>query len=339
MRLLVLGGGVFLGAAVVDAARAAGHAVTVFNRGRSRSRWPAQVEHIAGDRQHDLDRLSGRRFDAVVDTSGYLPGDVRLGAEALADAGQYLFVSSVSAYASLARPGEDERAPLASFDGVAPDDRSTAHYGAQKAACEAALRCVWGERALVVRPGLIVGPGDPTGRFSYWPWRAAAGGTMLVPDSPSPLQMIDVRDLAAWMLRLLESGTRGDFNATGPVDGPTTWPQMIDTCIAAAMQAGHAPATPRQVSEAFLQAEGVRLWTGLPLWIPASEADSQGFLAVSVARARAAGLNTRPLHETAADILAEPIPPADDARRDGRLTPQREQELLARWALLAPSSP
>jgi 2'-hydroxyisoflavone reductase len=339
MRLLVLGGGVFLGAAVVDAACAAGHAVTVFNRGRARSAWPAGVDCIAGDRQRDLAALQGRRFDAVVDTCGYLPGDVRLSAEALAGAGQYLFVSSVSAYASLVRPGEDERAPLAAFDGVAPDDRSVAHYGAQKAACEAALRSVWGERALVVRPGLIVGPGDPTGRFSHWPWRAAAGGAMLVPDAPSPLQMIDVRDLAAWMLRLLESGTRGDFNATGPVDGPLTWPQMIDACIAAAAHAGHAPATPRLVGEAFLQAEGVRLWTELPLWIPASEADSQGFLAVSVAHARAAGLNTRPLHETATDILAEPIPAADDTRRDGKLAPQREQELLARWAKLAPPPP
>jgi len=339
MRLLVLGGGVFLGAAVVDAARAAGHAVTVFNRGRSRSAWPAEVEHITGDRQHDLGRLKGRRFDAVVDTSGYLPGDVRLSAEAFSDAGQYLFVSSVSAYASLARPGEDERAPLASFDGIAPDDRGTAHYGAQKAACEAALRAVWGDRALVVRPGLIVGPGDPTGRFSHWPWRAAAGGTMLVPDAPSPLQMIDVRDLAAWMLHLLADGVRGDFNATGPVDGPTTWPRMIDACIAAAAQTGHAPSTPHPVGEAFLRAEGVRAWSDLPLWIPASDADAQGFLAVSVARARAAGLRTRPLRDTAADILADPVPVCDDPRRHGKLTPQREQELLARWATLAPSSP
>lgn len=331
MRLLVLGGGVFLGAAVVDAARAAGHAVMVFNRGRSRSAWPADVECITGDRQCDLGLLQGRRFDAVVDTCGYLPGDVRLSAEALADAGQYLFVSSVSAYASLAEPGEDERAPLASFDGVAADDRSVAHYGAQKAACEAALRTVWGERALVVRPGLIVGPGDPTGRFSHWPWRAAAGGTMLVPEAPSPLQMIDVRDLAAWMVKLLEGGTRGVLNATGPVDGPLTWPQMIDTCLAAAVRAGHVPATPRLVGEPFLQAEGVRLWTELPLWIPASEADSRGFLAISVARARAAGLRTRPLLETALDILAEPLPAADDPRRDGKLAPRREQELLARW--------
>ena len=147
MRLLVLGGGVFLGAAVVDAACAAGHAVTVFNRGRARRAWPAGVECIVGDRQRDLGALQGRRFDAVVNTCGYLPGDVCLSAEALSDAGQYLFVSSVSAYASLVRPGEDERAPLASFDGVAPDDRSVAHYGAQKAACEAALRTAWGERA------------------------------------------------------------------------------------------------------------------------------------------------------------------------------------------------
>jgi 2'-hydroxyisoflavone reductase len=154
---------------------------------------------------------------------------------------------------------------------------------------------------------------------------------MLVPDSPSPLQMIDVRDLAAWMVKLLEDGVRGDFNATGPVDAPTAWPQVIDACIAAAVHAGHVPATRQAVSEAFLQAEGVRLWTELPLWIPASEPDSQGFLAVSVARAREAGLQTRPLVETAADILAEPIPAPDDSRRDGKLTVERERDLLARW--------
>lgn len=333
MRLLVLGGGVFLGAAVVDAARAAGHAVTVFNRGLARSAWPADVEVLAGDRQQDLGSVRGRRFDAVVDTSGYLPGDVRRSAEALADAGQYLFVSSISAYASLVRVGEDEGAALASFDGIAPDDRSIAHYGAQKAACEAALRGAWGERALVVRPGLIVGPGDPTGRFSHWPWRAAAGGTMLVPRSSSQLQVIDVRDLAAWMLALLADGQRGDFNATGPVDGPLTWPRLIDACLAAARRAGHACATPCAVDDAFLRAEGVRMWSELPLWIPDSEPDAQGFLAVSVARARAAGLSTRPLADTAADILAQPLPAADDPRRDGKLTLAREQELVARWTL------
>lgn len=246
MNILILAGGVFPGAAVLDAALARGHAVSVFNRGRSRAVWPAPVEVLRGDRQTDLAALAGRRWDAVVDTCGHTPADTRAVAQGLRGSDQYLFVSSISAYASFDTPGLDESAPLASFDGVAPDDRDMAHYGAQKAACEAAVREAWGEQALIVRPGLIVGPGDPTGRFNHWPWRAAAPRPMLVPHAPAQrLQFIDVRAMAAWMVALLEARAVGAFNATGPVGGDCTWRDLANGCVAAAARCGYTPASQR----------------------------------------------------------------------------------------------
>ena len=329
MRLLLIGGGVFLGRALVEAALQRGHALTVFNRGQRRSRWPDGVEVITGDRQTQLDRLAGRRWDAVIDTCGYLPGEVAASAAATAGSGIYLFVSSISAYARLDRPGLDETAPLATFAEVPPDDRSPAHYGAQKAACEAALSAVAAARALVVRPGLVCGPGDPTGRFSHWPWRMAEGGRVVVPDAPAdqPLQCIDARDLAAWMLHLLEAGTTGHFHATSPVFG---WDALLSACREAAQGCGRAPAEVQRVPEAVLLAEGVQPWAMLPLWLPSSEAGHRGFLAVSTAQAQSAGLRTRPLSETAADILREDPAAPDDPRRSERLPAELEARLLAR---------
>jgi 2'-hydroxyisoflavone reductase len=328
MHLLLIGGGVFLGRALVDAALQRGHALTVFNRGQRRSTWPAGVEVITGDRQTQLDRLVGRRWDAVIDTCGYLHGEVAASAAATAGSGTYLFVSSISACARLDRPGADETAALAPFDAVAPDDRSPAHYGAQKAACEAALSTVAGARALVVRPGLVCGPGDPTGRFSHWPWRIAEGGRVVAPDAPpdQPLQCIDVRDLAAWMLLLLQAGSTGTFHATSPVFG---WDALLSACREAAQRCGRAPAEVQRVPEATLLAQGVQPWAMLPLWLPSSEAEHRGFLAVSTARAESAGLRTRSLADTATDILREDPAGPDDPRRAGRLPAELEARLLA----------
>jgi 2'-hydroxyisoflavone reductase len=339
LQILILGGGIFLGAAMLDAALAEGHTVTVFKRGRARGAWPEGVEVLTGDRGTDLASLGRRRWDAVIDTCGYVPTDVLASAEALRASGCYLFVSSVSAYAStrLAPPNLwiAETDPLASNDGIARDDRDMAHYGPQKAACEAEVTRVFGERALIVRPGLIVGPGDRTGRFSHWPWRAAAGGEMLVPDVPGtePLQFIDVRDLGAWMLHLLEHGARGTYNATGPAGAaPLGWAALVDTCRAEAVARGLAPATVVRVGEAFLQQHAVQPWSELPLWLPSTEPDYAGFMRVSLARTEAAGLRTRPLRETVAAVLDEGLPAADDKRRAGKLTREREAQLLAAWS-------
>lgn len=335
MRILILGGGIFLGRALLDAALARGHLVGVFNRGRARQQWPAGAQVMVGDRRGDLAALAASgAWDAVIDTCGYCPADVLPTARALAACPRYLFVSSVSAYAVHAEPGLNEEAALASAEGLAADAAITGEtYGPLKAECERVLARELGARLLVVRPGLIVGPGDPTGRFSYWPWRAAAGGTMLVPDAPAraPLQVIDVRDLAEWMIELLEQGAGGAFNAIGPAGGaaPLGWPELIADCRRAAQAAGSVPAEAVRVSEALLVREKVEPWTELPLWLPASDPEYAGFMSVDISRAEACGLRTRPIADTVRDVLAEGLPTAGDKRRAGKLTPEREAALLA----------
>ncbi|MBS0447451.1 MAG: NAD-dependent epimerase/dehydratase family protein [Proteobacteria bacterium] len=333
MRILILGGGVFLGAATLVAALARGHTLTVFNRGRARGSWPQGVDVLTGDRASDLSALAGGQWDAVIDTCGYVPADVEQSAELLKSIGRYLFVSSVSVYASTRHAPIVETDAVAPFDAIAPDDRNLEHYGPQKAACEAVVQRLLGERALIVRPGLIVGPGDRSGRFSYWPWRVAAGGDMLVPDvAPTePLQFIDVRDLAAWMVLLLERGERGVFNATGPVvpEPDWTWPALIDACRAEATARGLPVAEAVRLGEQFLVDRGVAPWTELPLWLPGSDPDYAGFNRVDLTRAAQAGLVTRPLRETVAAVLDEGLPAADDRRLKGKLTREREAELIA----------
>ena len=333
MDLLIIGGGIFLGAALVEAGLARGHRLTVFNRGRARAAWPDGVEAIVGDRSTEMHRLAGRRFDAVIDTCGYVAPDVRASAEALRDSGRYCFISSISAYASFAHAPIRESDSLASFDDVDPHDRDLRHYGAQKAACEAAVNEVFGSRALIVRPGLIVGPGDRTGRFSHWPWRAMAGGDFLFPAAPvdEPLQFIDVRDLAAFTLGLVEGESAGAFNATGPVRQTIGWPALVVACLGTAGERGAPPTSAHAVDEAFLLAAGVTPWSELPLWLPSGDPEHRGHSRVDLARAIAAGLATRPLAETIAAVVDEGLPGPDDPRRRGKLTPEREAELLARW--------
>lgn len=342
MRILVLGGGVFLGAAIVDGALARGHAITVFNRGRSRSDWPAGVEAVVGDRSTDLGLLQGRDFDAAVDVCGYVPADLRASAAALASCNRYCFVSSISAYASFAHAPIRESDPLAASDALAEDDRDRAHYGPQKAACERVVAAAFGARALIVRPGLIVGPRDTTGRFSHWPWRALAGGDILVPDVPAdePIQLIDVRDLADWIVHAVEAGASGAYNATGPQDGRAFgWPELLEACVEAAMRRGGAPLRFLPVGEAFLREQGVAPWNELPLWLPSSDPEHHGMSRVDCSRAVAAGLVTRPIAETVDAVLDEfPALVADDPRRRGKLTPERERELISRWRERAPGT-
>lgn len=341
MQVLVIGGGVFLGAAVVDSVLARGHLVTVFNRGRSRSRWPAGVEAIVGDRSTDLGLLHGRDFDAVVDLCGYVPADLRASAAALASCRRYCFVSSISAYASLAHAPVREGDALAASDGLAEDDRDLAHYGPQKAACERVVTAAFGARALIVRPGLIVGPLDPSGRFSYWPWRALVGGEILVPEVPGdePLQVIDARDLADWIVRAIETDAGGAHNATGPQNGRACgWSDVLEACVDAAHRRGAAPLRLVPVGEAFLLEQGVAPWSELPLWLPSSDAEHLGLARVDCSRAVAAGLVTRPLAETVDAVLDEFATLVDDdRRRRGKLTAEREQALIARWRELAPA--
>jgi 2'-hydroxyisoflavone reductase len=330
MNLLIIGGGVFLGQALLQSALEGGHSVTVFNRGHSRNWWPPGVKWIVGDRKEDVHLLMGRRWDAVIDTCGYRPQDVEMTCAALYDScDRYVFVSSISAYASFAHTPIREEDPLASAVGIDRETVNASSYGPLKAECERIVIRIYGSRGIVVRPGLIVGPTDPTGRFSYWPWRLAGGGQVLAPGSPhQSIQFIDVRDLSAWMLRLVQLGATGAFNGTGPKDG-CTFGELLDTCR---WISGEEVAV-EWVDETFLQREGVQPWTELPLWLPSHDGQTRGLHAVDTARAQATGLKTRPIAVTVNDILEAGIPALDDKRRAGKLTRERERDLLAVWKL------
>jgi 2'-hydroxyisoflavone reductase len=325
MRLLVLGGTAFAGRHLVELAIERGHDVTLFNRGQTGADLFPTAQRVLGQRSGDLEGLRGRRFDAVVDTSGYLPADVERSAGLLAGAvGRYLFVSSRSVYADHSVPGMDEDAPLAALPPGAPRDEVTAEsYGPLKALCERAVSAAFPDRAVILRPGLIVGPHDPTGRFTYWPRRLAAGGDVLAPAPPEqPVQLIDARDLAAFALGLLEGGACATFDVVSPA-GMLTFAGVIDAC----RQASGVESQTVWASEEFLLERDVEPWTEIPLWTPGH--DHAGFQRSDTSRAVAAGLRVRPIADTAADTLrwvGEGDSPLGDA-----LTPEREAELLAAW--------
>ena len=310
MKLLVLGGTRFLGRHVVEAALARGHDVTIFTRGRQPVPW-TNVTALTGDRdpriEPGLAALRSGRFDAAIDCSGYVPRIVEASARLLASrVRRYVFVSSMSVYARTDRPGMDETTPL-----VALDDPSTEqvmeHYGGLKAACEAALARVFGERATLVRPGLIVGPHDGSDRFGYWVARFV--DPTLLGDRPdravvpapadAPLQFVDARDLAAWMLDLAARDVPGTFNACSPA-GRFRMGDLVEALVAAS----DAPPAPAWIDEKTLLAQGVAPWVGLPLWLPSTEADSAGFMTMDCSRAARSGLAIRPLAETIRDTAA-----------------------------------
>jgi len=317
MKLLVLGGPRFLGRALADAALARGHEPTFFNRGRTGRELYPEVERLVGDRQGDLAALDGRSWDAVIDTSGYLPGDVRDSAGALAGSGRYCFVSSVSVYADFSVPATEESA-VSRLGDLPVDAVTNESYGALKALCEDVVRTVFDERALVVRPGLIVGPYDPTGRFTYWPHRVARGGEVLAPGPPERrTQVIDVRDLAEWTIELCERDVGGTFNATHP---GVAFAELLETCRS--VSAIDAEIT--WVTDEFLLAQGVGEWMELPLWLadPAFAAADD----VDVSRALRAGLGFRPLEETVRGTLE-----LAEITHTAGLSPEREAGLLAKW--------
>ena len=297
MRLLVLGGTHFLGRHVVEAALSGGHEVTTFTRGRTNPALFPDVEHLHGDRDGDLGALAGRSWDGVVDTSGYVPRIVRLSAELLRDsAGRYVFVSSVSAYADFSRPVH-ESTPLAQLDDPTTEDVSE-HYGALKAACESVVDEVYGDRGTSVRAGLIVGPHDPTDRFTYWPVRLAEGGDVLAPGDPArQVQVVDARDLAAWLVKLAAHGARGACNATGPAE-----PLLFGDALQRMARAVGASPRLVWVDDQVVLAAGVEPWMELPLWLPGAE--WEGLMQADIRKASAAGLTFRPLEETARDTLA-----------------------------------
>ena len=327
MDLLLLGGTRFMGRFLAELAVSRGHRVTRFHRGQTGADLLPGAERILGDRDGGLGALEGRRWDAVVDLCGYVPRVVGDSCERLRDAvGRYLFLSAISVYAEPTPSRSREDAPLATLADPATEVIDGATYGGLKAACERVVTGVFGERATVVRPGLIVGPHDPTDRFPYWPRRIARGGEVLAPGDPAqPVQFVDARDLAAFVLTLLESGTPGTFHATGPDE-----PLGMGACLEEIRAAVGGDARFTWADEKFLIEREVAPWTGLPLWIPAAEGGLQD---LDISAARAAGLAFRPLAETARDTLAWDLARPDAARADSpALTAEREAEVLAEWA-------
>ncbi len=324
MKLLILGGTVFLGRHLVEAAQARGHEITLFNRGQGNAALFPDLEKLRGDRNGDLSALQGRRWDAVIDTCGFAPRIVRASTELLAEAvDHYTFISSISVYADVSVVGIDESAPVGKLADETVEAITDETYGSLKALCEQAAEQAMPGRVLNVRPGLIVGPHDPTDRFTYWPHRVAQGGEVLAPGRPArEVQIIDARDLAAWIIRVVESRQTGVYNATGP-DYALTMEQVLETCK---VESG-SDARFVWIDEQRLLEAGAGPWIELPLWIPETD-EHRGFAAINCRKAFAAGLTFRPLDETVRDTLAwDATRPADVVRRAG-LKPEREAHYL-----------
>ncbi len=354
LKILVLGGTAFLGPEFVEAAVARGHEVTLFNRGRTRADLFPDLEKLRGDRDplrgEGLAALEGdRRWDVVVDTSGYYPRHVKASAELLAPrVRQYIYISSVSAFKEGAPPNSDETYGIAVLDDPEVESMGEGfrNYGGLKAACEAAAEAALPGRVTNIRPGFIVGPGDRTGRFNYWPLRAREGGEMLGPGSPAdPVQWIDVRDLAEWMVHCAEENAVGVFLATGPDSAglPGTIGDVIETSIdvarrrAASAKPSGEPAAAIDtrvtwVPAAFLREQGVGPGADLPIWIPAEGAYA-GFHRWNNAKAVAAGLRFRPLAETIDALLTwyDAQSPEDQRRFRAGMSREREQGVLKAW--------
>ncbi|MGH8050153.1 MAG: NAD-dependent epimerase/dehydratase family protein [Arenimonas sp.] len=334
LRILVMGGTGFLGPHFVEAALNKGHQLTLFNRGKTNpgrfkdSRYES-IEQLQGDRKSDLSALNDKSWDAVLDTSAYLPADVTRSASLLKQAvQQYLIVSTISVYAKMDRPGLDENSELIVLPDPTVDKVSNETYGGLKALSEKAAEAAMPGKVTVVRPGLIVGPGDSTDRFTYWPTRVARGGDILAPESPNaPTQFIDVRDLANFLLHLIEQKNIGIFNADAQA-GSLTMGKLIDACLKASPKAGK----PVWVPADFLAENNVGAWMDLPCWIPA-HGDEAGFGQRSASKALAAGLMYRSLDSTVRDTLAywNSLPTERHAKPGAGLSAEREAAVLSKW--------
>jgi 2'-hydroxyisoflavone reductase len=325
LRILILGGTGFLGPQLVERAQARGHTVTLFNRGKTRPGLFPEVEKLRGDRDGKLDALKGRSWDACIDPSGYVPRLVKMSADLLKPSIQrYLFVSSISVYPDDVKPGANEQTPVQPLTEPGSEDVKK-HYGALKAACEQAAEVSMPGRAINVRPGLIVGPEDPTDRFTYWPARIDRGGEAITPgDGKDPAQFVDVRDLAAFMIHAVEASLAGVYNAVGPAE-PGTMAEVLAAC----RKVSANPASLTWIPEKFLADHGVGHWMDMPLWTGAES----GFARIDARKAIAAGLRFRPAEETARDTLAwfKTLPAERQAKLRAGLKPEKEQAVLSAW--------
>jgi len=332
LRVLILGGTRFIGPHQVKYLVDRGHEVSIFTRGRTEPPFYQdyfdRIEHLTGDRDNDLSALENREWDAVIDNSASVPRWVRESAGLLAGRAQrYLFVSSISAYASFEQPGMTEAAAVAQLEDPTVEQVTGETYGGMKALCEQAARDAFGDNAIIVRPGLIIGPGDNTDRWTYWPVRIDRGGEVLAPNTPAdPVQNIDARDLSEWIVRLVEEpGHGGTYNGTSP---EYTFGEMLDTVKTAV----GSDATFTWVPTQFLEDHGVAAWGHMTNWVP-PEGEMAGMLRVSVEAALAHGLTFRPLADTARDTLEwwNTLPAERRAQPLAGLPAEREAEVLAAW--------
>jgi 2'-hydroxyisoflavone reductase len=328
-RFLVLGGTRFIGPHIVEAALARGHSVTLFNRGKTNPEMFPECEKLRGDRDGDMSALQGREWDAVIDTWTDMPRHVRSAAQLLRDhVGQYLFVSSLNAVADLSKPNLDESAARTPLDPKDENNDSPELFGGRKARCEALLDELCPGKSTVVRPGLIVGPRDASDRFTYWPVRVARGGEVLAPGTgEDPTQIIDARDLAEFVVRLLEQHTFGLFNVVGP-DRKLSMRELLDTCRAVSK----SDAAFTWVDTKFLLEQKVAPWTDLPAWLPSLE-PGEAYWTLNVSKAVRAGLRFRPLATSVRDTLDwwASLPEERRSKLKRGLTPERETEVLAAW--------
>jgi 2'-hydroxyisoflavone reductase len=328
-KILVLGGTGFIGPHIVNAAIARGHTVTLFNRGKTHPGLFSDVEKLHGDRDGQLEALANRSWDAVIDPSGYVPRIVKMSAELLAPrVQQYVFISTISVYAKMDVVNADESSAVETIADPANEDVK-ANYGALKALSEKAAEAAMPGRVASIRPGLIIGPGDPTGRFTHWPTRLAEGGEVLAPgDGSTPVQYIDGRDLGAWIIRVVENGTTGTMNALGP-EKRVTMKDVLDECNRALGNKAQLV----WVGNDLLEKEEVHPWSEMPLWIP-NQGDFAGFGTLDNRKAVKAGLTFRPIGETAKDTLAwlDTLPAEERTKaRTSGIKPDKEAKVLALW--------
>ena len=340
LRILFIGGTGFIGPHMVRLAMARGHKVTLFNRGKTNPGLFPNVEKLVGDRDGGLGVLKGRKWDAVIDTSGYIPRVVKDSIDLLADAlHRYVFISTGDVYASFSKIGIDEDEPLDVLDDPKSEDASK-HYGAFKAICERSVREKYAGRHTILRPGWIIGSGDRADISSYWPMRLERGGEVLAPGTPNdPTQIIDAEDLGRFVIKAIEEDINGTFNVVGP-RSPLTWGEFLGGIRAVTT----SDVRLTWVDADWLAERKILPWTDLPIWWPPRddyqqppmfEPGGKGFAQMSAKRAIAAGLTFRPLADTARDIIAEyrsRPPKAPNARPSPfGISSEREAEALKAW--------
>jgi 2'-hydroxyisoflavone reductase len=334
LKILVLGGTRFIGLHMTALALERGHTLTFFNRGKTHADKFPQIERIKGDRNGEIDGLKDRRWDVVIDNSGYVPRHARLSAGLLApNVRQYIFTSSISVYPNFSEP-RDEKSPVGKLPDETIEKVDGVTYGPLKALCEQAVEKAMPGRTCVIRPGLIVGPDDNTDRFTWWPARAARGGEFIAPGTPAdPFQVIDVRDLAAFVIKAAEENITGSYNLVSNANG-FKFGELAADCIAAAHKQAKPPVAPKAVwiPADFLEEQKVEPWSEMPVWLPA-KGDEAAFAGTSNAAALAKGLKISPLEKTVDDTMAWHLTrPAEEREKlKAGIAPEKETSVLAAW--------